>query len=229
MQLSCHVALHNTAATQYFTTVLLMLFNTKLICNTLQLTCPATLYSWTAANCHATLYNWTAMQHSSPVLPCKTLQPSGHAPLNNRTVPDVTMTYIRGWMQMVYCHMIYSPETEQIRQWDIWIRRYRILVISTYKMVTTYSQYITNSMHNGSVLSRLNLLPVFPVAPWGCCFLLCWWSTAYLVPRLGGRALPHSPHPGSSGSTNLPASLSDTRTFNSFSHHFHQMSPNFQQ
>jgi hypothetical protein len=29
-------------------------------------------------------------------------------------VPDVTVLYIRGWMQMVfYCHMIYSPETKQ--------------------------------------------------------------------------------------------------------------------
>jgi hypothetical protein len=28
-------------------------------------------------------------------------------------VPDVMMMYIRGWMQMVYCHMIYSPETKQ--------------------------------------------------------------------------------------------------------------------
>ncbi len=27
-------------------------------------------------------------------------------------VPDLTMMYIRGWMQLVYCHMIYSPETE---------------------------------------------------------------------------------------------------------------------
>ncbi len=27
-------------------------------------------------------------------------------------VPDMTMTYIRGWLQMVYCHMIYSPKTE---------------------------------------------------------------------------------------------------------------------
>ncbi len=28
-------------------------------------------------------------------------------------VPDMTMVYIRGWMQMVYCQMIYSPETKQ--------------------------------------------------------------------------------------------------------------------
>ncbi len=33
--------------------------------------------------------------------------------------PDLTMTYIRGWMQMVYRHMIYSPETEkQVWPWD---------------------------------------------------------------------------------------------------------------
>jgi hypothetical protein len=30
------------------------------------------------------------------------------------TVPNVTLTYIRGWMQMVYRHMIYSPETKKL-------------------------------------------------------------------------------------------------------------------
>ncbi len=57
-------------------------------------------------------------------------------------VPDVMITYIRGWMQMVYCHMIYSPETEQIRQWDTWIQFYGILVIFTYKMVTIHRIYV---------------------------------------------------------------------------------------
>ncbi len=62
--------------------------------------------------------------------------------LENLTVTNTTNTYIRGWMQMVYCYMIYSPETKQIRQWDIWIRCHGTLLLFTYKMVTIHRNYI---------------------------------------------------------------------------------------
>ncbi len=68
-----------------------------------------------------------------------------------------------------------------------------ILLLFTYKM--KLFTVITYSVHDGSSLSRRTLLPIFLVAPWGCCPLLC-WSTAYLAPRLEGLAHPHSSLPG---------------------------------
>ncbi len=90
-----------------------------------------------------------------------------------------------------YCHMIYSPETKQKQDGEI-------LNMVSWNIITIYIQMvlftvITYSVHDGSFLSRRTLPPVFLVAPWECCPLLCCWSTAYLAPCLEGRALPHSP------------------------------------
>ncbi len=57
----------------------------------------------------------------------------------NSIVPDVTMMYIRRWMQMVYCHMIYSPETEQI--YITW--HFRALIISTHKVINIHNVLCT--------------------------------------------------------------------------------------
>jgi hypothetical protein len=122
------------------------------------------------------------------------------------------ITYIRGWMQMVYCHMIYSPETEQIRQWDTWMQRYRILEIFTYKMITIRSIYVlcaqwvlcvTPDSSSYLPCRSLRLLPP-PLLMFNC--LSC--------SPLGGPGHPPFPPPGltpfPSGSRHLPASLSDT-------------------
>jgi hypothetical protein len=92
-----------------------------------------------------------------------------------------------------------------------WIWCHGTLLLFTRKMALF--TVITYSVHDGSSLSLRSLLPVFLIAPWGCCPLLCWWSTAYLAPRLEGRALPQPPHgvtPIPSGSRHLPASSSAT-------------------
>jgi hypothetical protein len=102
--------------------------------------------------------------------------------------------YIRGWMQMdFYCHMIYSPETSN-HQYDTWSRLHKALLLFTYRVMIIHN--ITYSVHDGSLLSRRNRLPVFLLAPLECCFLHCCWSTAYLALHLEGRALPHLPPTG---------------------------------
>ncbi len=79
----------------------------------------------------------------------------------------------------------------------------RCLSMVTQNTVTIYIQnsdhsqyYCMYSVHDGSLLSRRTRLPAFLVAPWDCYLLHCCWSTAYLVPCLEGRALPHSPPSG---------------------------------
>ncbi len=132
----------------------------------------------------------------------------------NLTVTNATNTYIRGWMQMVYCYMIYSPETKQIRRWDIWIRCHGTLLLFTYKMVTVHRNY---------VLYAWWVLFVTPDSSFRlpCC------SMGVLPPPLlvinflscslpGGPGPPPFPPPGltpfSSGSRHLPSSSSDTFT-----------------
>ncbi len=63
---------------------------------------------------------------------------------------------------------------------------------------------ITYSVHDGSLMSRRTLLPVFLVAPWVCCPLLCCWSTAYIVPLLEGQALSPPPPPPTPGWPHFP-------------------------
>jgi hypothetical protein len=57
-------------------------------------------------------------------------------------VPDVTMTYIRRWMQMVYCHMIYSFETEQNKTTRYSDTVSWIVGNIHLQMVTIYSIYV---------------------------------------------------------------------------------------
>ncbi len=118
------------------------------------------------------------------------------------TVPDVTMKYIRGWMQMVYFHMIYSPETDK----EAWQRDHGKQWLAYIDNIYTHGQgtfvkYIKDIKYSSFCVrwvlfvmpdSSCRLLP----APWCCCLLLCWQLTAYLALHLGGRALPHPPHPG---------------------------------
>jgi hypothetical protein len=110
----------------------------------------------------------------------------------------VPMMYIRRWMQMVYRHMIYSPETDK-QAWQS-IMVYDVLATSTIFTLTDnghlqihYRKLIDpHSVHAGSSLSRLTLLP----ARLCCCLLPCWRLTAYLAPCPGGRAPPRPPHLG---------------------------------
>jgi hypothetical protein len=56
------------------------------------------------------------------------------------TVPDETMMYIRGWMQMVYCQMIYYPETKQMNfKWVI-LSKMSWDIITVYIQNGNYSQ-----------------------------------------------------------------------------------------
>ncbi len=128
-------------------------------------------------------------------------------------VPDVTMTYIRGWMQMVllpYDLFSWKRIDTTMRYMNIAFQN----IDNVYSWGGKYLQHIMYSVHDGSSLSRLTLLPSLPIAPWGCCPYPHWWSTAYLALRLGGRGSPPFPLPGltpfPSGSRHLLASLLDT-------------------
>ncbi len=117
-----------------------------------------------------------------------------HSRLTFVTVPDATVLYIRGWMQMVLLPSdLFSgnkaKQTVRYLNTTSWI-------VNTIYIQNGILQVITYSVQDWSFLSSRTLLPVFLVAPWECCPLLCCWSTAYLAPCLEGRALPHSPLPG---------------------------------
>ncbi len=109
-------------------------------------------------------------------------------------LPDMTMMCIRGWMQMVYCHMIYSPETEQNKTMRYSDTGSGILVIFTYKMVTIHSIYVLCAQW------------VLFVTPDSSSCLPC-HSIRLLTPPLlvinclscsplGGPGPPQFPHPG---------------------------------
>ncbi len=78
------------------------------------------------------------------------------------------------------------------------VRYLDIVTQNTYYLHTEWQLFtvIMYSVHDESSLSRQTLLLVLLVASWRCSPLLCCWTTAYLAPRLEGRALPHSPLPG---------------------------------
>jgi hypothetical protein len=134
--------------------------------------------------------------------------------LNFKTVPDLTMTYIRGCMQMVFCHMIYLPETEQYKT-----MRYS----NTVSLIigNIYIQMLT--IHSINVLCSRWVLFVMPDSSsrLPCCsmrllppplLVLNWLYCS----RLGGPGLPHTPPPPKltpfpSGSRHIPASSSDTK------------------
>ncbi len=61
------------------------------------------------------------------------------------SVPDATWLYIRGWMQMVYCHMIYSPEPKQNNQQDIWILWHGTLLLLTYRVAIIHRNYVLSA------------------------------------------------------------------------------------
>ncbi len=139
--------------------------------------------------------------------------------VNCGIVPDVTMTYIRGWMQMVYHHMIYSPETDkQVWQWDhgtwwldnidIFTRmdnghlkvHYRILIVLTLCTMGPLCHtwpFFPSSSRSMMLLSP----PLLAVSCLSCC-----------LP--GGPGPPSSPPPGltpfSLCSRQHPVPLSDT-------------------
>ncbi len=77
---------------------------------------------------------------------------------------EVQWCSTRGWMQMVYRHMIYSPETDkQVWQWikhTWWLDNIDNIYTRGQR---TFTKNIGNahSMHDGSSLSRWTLLPVF--------------------------------------------------------------------
>ncbi len=124
--------------------------------------------------------------------------------------------YIRGWIQMVYCHFIYSPETKQTRQWDISILCYGTSVIFTYKMVT---------IHSNMELCAWWVLFVMPDSSSHppCCSMRLLPPPLLVINCLscsppGGLGPPPFPPPGltpfPSGSRHLPASPSATIMIN---------------
>ncbi len=135
-----------------------------------------------------------------------------HTKNGNVSVPDATMTYIRGWMQMVYCHMIYSSETEQnktMRYLDMvsWISGniyiQMVTIHSVYKLCAQWVLFVTPDSSPGLPCCSIRLLlPPLLVIDCLSCSLL------------GGPGSPHTPPPGltpfPSGSRHLPASPSNT-------------------
>ncbi len=116
-------------------------------------------------------------------------------------VPDMMMKYIREWMQMVYRHMIYPPEIDK-QAWQRdhgtwWLDNIDNICMYGWRTFAKNIKTLSNphSVHDGSCFvipdPSSRLLP----APW-CCLLPSWQLTAYLSLCLGGRALPHPPHPG---------------------------------
>ncbi len=110
-------------------------------------------------------------------------------------VPDVTMTYIRGWMQRVYRHMNYSPETGAYMTMRCMNIAFRTLIIFTYKMIT-----IRNVLRTLCTMGPLcHAWLFFPSS------LLLYEAVVsssagdqllILLPAWGARPSPHSPYPG---------------------------------
>jgi hypothetical protein len=138
------------------------------------------------------------------------------------TVPNTTMTYIRGWMQMVYRHMIYSPETDkQVWQWDH--DKWRLNCIDNIYMhcQDTLVQYIKDinnphSVHNGSSLSRLALLPLFFMLHEAVVSSSAGGLLLIMLPALGLTPFP-------SCCRHHPTSLSDTGTLSQMLYDWCQM------
>jgi hypothetical protein len=127
-------------------------------------------------------------------------------------VPYVTMTYIRGWMQMVYRHMIYSPETDkqawQQERGTWWVDNIDNIYMHGQKTLSN-----PHSVHDGSSLSRLTLLPdffllhdavdSFPAGSWLLILLPARGAWPFLIPPPGLTPFPL-------GSRQYPLPLSDT-------------------
>jgi hypothetical protein len=129
-------------------------------------------------------------------------------------VPDTTVLYISGWMQMVYCHMIYSPETKYVSKQDG-----EVLNLMWWNIITVYIQ-------NGNYSQWLHTLCTMgPPCYAGLSSNLLGCSMRVLPPPLllinclscslpGGPGPPPFPPPGltpfPSGSRHLPASSSAT-------------------
>jgi hypothetical protein len=65
-----------------------------------------------------------------------------------------------------------------------------------YTQGVEHSQYITHSVHDGSSLSRLTLLPILLVASWGCCPPLLAVNCLSCSPLGGPGPPPHFPYLG---------------------------------
>ncbi len=150
-------------------------------------------------------------------------------------MPNVTLTYIRGWMQMVYQHMIYSPEIKNKHD-------NRIIIHSVWNIVNV-------SLHGKAYLQvhyrMLTILTLFTMGPLRHVWLFfpssaC--SMRLLTPALlavnclscsllGGPGPPPFPPPGltpfPSGSRHHPTSLSDTITFTYIFLKMHSYRPHY--
>jgi hypothetical protein len=77
---------------------------------------------------------------------------------------------------------------------DTWIWWHATLLLFTYKMVIIHSNY--GLCARCVLFVMLDSSSSLPGCSMELLLLLCCWSTAYIAPRMEGRALPHSPHPG---------------------------------
>jgi hypothetical protein len=104
---------------------------------------------------------------------------------------DIQWHSIRGWMKMVYRHMIYSPETDK-QIWHWFRYSWRLDNIYTHRQ---------RSLKECSLCARWVLFVTpdssspLPLAPCCCWLLPCWQLTAYPALHLGAGPSPIPPHP----------------------------------